>query len=195
LGDLAFRLVDTAGLEEAGDETLTARMRRQTERAVMDADLVLFMIDARAGIVPADRHFAGWLRKTGRKVLVVANKSEGRSGDAGIYEAFSLGLGEPVAISAEHGEGLGELVEAMRPHIGTAGDDSRPGSDEIFADVAIDAVPDSEAYNVPDPDRPISIAVVGRPNVGKSTLVNRLLGEERVIVGPEAGITRDPIAV
>jgi GTP-binding protein len=195
LGDLSFRLVDTAGLEEAAAETLAGRMRSQTERAVAGADLVLFLIDARAGLTPADRHFAAWLRRSGKPTLLVANKSEGKGGAAGIYESFELGFGEPVPISAEHGEGLGELIEAMRPHLESAGGTAPlPAEGEAWLEESQAAEVAGESEDEA-PRGPIAIAVIGRPNVGKSTLVNRLLGEERVVTGPEAGITRDPIAI
>jgi len=171
IADLAFRAIDTAGLEEAAPETLLARMRGQTEQAFAEADLALLVIDAREGVTPADRHFAAWLRHSGRPVVLVANKAEGSAGLPGIAEAYRLGLGDPVPISAEHGEGLAELYDRLTP----------------FAREASQA----EAA----PDKPLQLAVVGRPNVGKSTLVNRLIGEERVLTGPEAGITRDAIAV
>jgi GTP-binding protein len=179
LGDLSFTIIDTAGLEEAKSETLPGRMRAQTEAAIAAADAVFLLLDARAGVMPADRVFADLLRKTGKPIILVANKTESRSGAAGALEAFALGLGEPVAISAEHGEGLAELYEALRAALPDAtalpseGADAEPGAAE----------------------KPIRIAVVGRPNAGKSTLINRLLGEERLLTGPEAGITRDSIAV
>jgi GTP-binding protein len=179
LGDLDFIIIDTAGLEDAAPESLTGRMQGQTEAAIAAADAVLFLIDARAGAVPADRAFANLVRKSGKPAIVVANKSEGRAGAAGALEAYELGLGEPVAISAEHGEGLADLYDALRQAL--------PAATAEPADTSID----SEA----SPDAPIRIAVVGRPNSGKSTLINRLLGEERLLTGPEAGITRDAIAV
>ncbi len=205
LGDLVFALIDTGGLEEAADASLAGRMRAQTARAIDGADLVLFLVDARAGILPADRHFADWLRRSGKPTVLVANKAEGRGGDAGIYDAFSLGLGDPVPVSAEHGDGLGELIEAMRPHLepeAAPPDESDDPFDAAMSEAIEDAVRgaadetgagadgDTEAG-----DGPIAVAIVGRPNVGKSTLVNRLLGEERMLTGPEAGITRDAIAV
>jgi GTP-binding protein len=179
LGDLSFTIIDTAGLEEAKSETLPGRMRAQTEAAIAAADAVFFLLDARAGVMPADRVFADLLRKTGKPIILIANKTEGRAGASGALEAFALGLGEPVAISAEHGEGLAELYDALRTALPDAtalpseGADAEPGAAE----------------------KPIRIAVVGRPNAGKSTLINRLLGEERLLTGPEAGITRDSIAV
>ena len=174
LADLSFRVIDTAGLEEAAPDTLSGRMRAQTERSLEDADVALLVVDAREGITPADRHFARWLRRTGRPVILVANKAEGRRGLSDATEAYSLGLGDPVPISAQHGEGMADLYEQLRP----------------FAD-------DGEASGTAEgeTDRPLQLAIVGRPNVGKSTLVNRLLGEERVLTGPEPGITRDAIAI
>jgi GTP-binding protein len=178
LGDLTFRVIDTAGFEESGRQTLSGRMRAQTEAALAGADAVLFLIDARAGLLPADRAFADIVRKAGKPAILVANKSEGRAGDAGAYEAYGLGLGEPVALSAEHGEGLADLYAALRAALPeqTAASDGEPSQE-------------------PPTERPIRVAVIGRPNVGKSTLINRLLGEERLLTGPEAGITRDAIAV
>ncbi len=173
LGDLMFRVFDTAGLETINDDSLAARMTRQTERAIKDADVALLLIDARAGVTPTDRHFAQRLRRGRTPVVLVANKCEGQSATPGLLEAFELGLGEAVAISAEHGEGLADLYDALA---------ARARDSEDAADTAETA-------------KPLQLAVVGRPNVGKSTLVNRLLGEERLLVGPEAGITRDAIAV
>lgn len=173
LGDLRFRIIDTAGLEEAAAGTLTARMQAQTERALAVADVALFLIDARAGVTPLDRHFADVLRRAGKPVVLVANKAEGGAGQGGAAEAFALGLGAPAAISAAHGEGLDALYERLQPFV-----------DRV-----------AETESAPRPERPLQLAIVGRPNVGKSTLVNRLLGEERVLTGPEAGVTRDAIAV
>jgi GTP-binding protein len=183
LGGHAVTLVDTAGLEEAAPTTIAGRMRAQSEAAIAKADLVLFVLDARAGVVPADAAFAQVVREAGRPVVLVANKSEGRAGADGFYEAFRLGLGEPVAISAEHGEGIGELMETLLAALGLKPrTKAKRGDDE-----AADAEPEAAA-------RPIRVAIVGRPNSGKSTLVNALLGEERMIVGPEPGLTRDAVA-
>ncbi|MDB5408409.1 MAG: ribosome biosis GTPase Der [Rhodospirillales bacterium] len=183
LSDLVFRVIDTAGLDDVQDDSLEARMRQQTEQAVADADVVLFVIDARAGITPLDKHFAAWLRRGKTPVVVVANKAEGRGGAGGIYEAFELGLGDPVAISAEHGEGLADLFAALMPY-GEA-----PSSEPV------DEVDDAEVPDEEPAAHKIQLAIVGRPNVGKSTLINRLLGEDRMLTGPEAGITRDAIGV
>ncbi|HQF31374.1 MAG TPA: ribosome biogenesis GTPase Der, partial [Hyphomicrobiales bacterium] len=177
LGPLTFRIIDTAGLEEAEAESLTGRMRAQTVAAIADADLTLFLIDARAGVTPVDAHFADLIRRSDKRVLLVANKAEGRPGEAGYYDAFSLGFGEPIPISAEHGEGLADLAIAIE-------------QDMLEAGIADDDEDEAE-----DRDRPVSIAIVGRPNVGKSTLVNRLIGVERLLTGPEAGITRDSITI
>lgn len=201
LGGLEFTVIDTAGLEEAFDESLEARMRRQTERAIADADVALFLIDARAGVTPLDRHFSAWLRKVSTPVILVANKAEGRAGEAGLFEAFELGLGEPVPISAEHGEGMADLVEALLPFAPPEEDapedmaaEAADGEDAIPPTQADDAGP-SEAAPPEEDNRPIQLAIVGRPNVGKSTLFNSLIGEERVLTGPEAGMTRDAITV
>ena len=185
LGDLLLRLVDTAGLEEAAAKTLEGRMRAQTERAVRDADAVLFMIDAREGVTPLDRHFANWLRRLGRPTVLLANKAESTARAAsGMAEAHGLGLGAPIAVSAEHGEGLAELHAALKTLAPAGAILPSGGEAERDEDGAAAAL-----------ERPIRVAVVGRPNVGKSTLVNRLLGEERVLTGPEPGITRDAIEV
>jgi GTPase len=182
LGDLAFRVVDTAGLEEADEETLVGRMRAQTEAAIGDADVILFLVDARVGILPADRPFAELVRRSGKPVILVANKAEGGAGMAGAYEAFSLGLGDPVPLSAEHGEGLADLFEALMPHF--------PDPTAGAADLEEDDEPSQE-----DPGKPLQVAIVGRPNSGKSTLINRMVGAERLLTGPEAGITRDSISL
>ncbi|MEQ9812660.1 MAG: ribosome biogenesis GTPase Der [Azospirillaceae bacterium] len=195
LGTLQFRVIDTAGLEEATGDSLEARMRRQTEQAVREADVVLMMYDARAGITPLDRHFADWLRQVSVPVLVLANKAESRAANAGIYEAYELGLGDPMPVSAEHGTGLGALVDALEAFA------PKPAETEAERDAAeppdpVDASPEAtEGPDAEDPNRPITLAIVGRPNVGKSTLMNALLDAERVLTGPEAGITRDAITV
>jgi GTPase len=188
LGNLTFTVIDTAGLDDAPSESLTGRMRAQTEAAVAAADAVFFVIDARAGVVPADRAFVNLLRRAGKPTVLVANKSEGRAGAAGRLEGYDLGLGEPVPVSAEHGEGLADLYDALREVL----------PDETAPDARADAeteTDEGEAAAVAEPIRPLRIAVVGRPNSGKSTLINRLIGEERLLTGPEAGITRDAIAV
>jgi GTPase len=186
LGDLAFTAIDTAGLAEAAPESLTGRMQEQTEAAISTADAVLFLIDARAGTTPADRAFADLVRKSGKPAILIANKSEGRAGEAGVLEAYELGLGEPIAISAEHGEGLADLYAGLRAALPDA---TAPAAEVERRDAGSDIEQNTAER------RPIRIAVVGRPNCGKSTLVNRLLGEERLLTGPEAGITRDAIAV
>jgi GTP-binding protein len=172
---LDFRVIDTAGFEDEDEQTLPGRMRKQTEAAVRDADAALFLIDGREGLTPLDEEIGRWLRAESTPVIVVVNKAEGRAAESGILDSYRLGLGEPVAISAEHGEGVADLFEAVRPHVENehfeAGDDEEDG------------------------EHPLQLAIVGRPNAGKSTLINRMLGEERMITGPEAGITRDSISL
>ena len=173
IADLGFRVIDTAGLEEAAPASLEGRMRAHTERALAVADVALLVVDAREGVTEADRHFAGWLRRGGKPVVLVANKTEGRATLPGVGEAYRLGLGDPVPISAEHGEGLAELYERLRP---------------FAVDPSFEAAPATQ-------EKRLQLAIVGRPNVGKSTLANRLIGEDRLLTGPEPGITRDAIAV
>ena len=174
---LDFRVIDTAGYEDHDAQTLPGRMRLQTEAAIASADVALFLFDARAGMVPLDEEIARWLRGSDTPVILVANKAEGRAGEQGILESLSLGFGDPVQMSAEHGEGVGDLFEALLPIIG----EWTPPAGEIEEEASLDA--------------PLKLAIVGRPNAGKSTLINRMLGEDRMITGPEAGITRDSIAV
>lgn len=186
LGHLRFKVIDTAGLEEADKDSLAGRMRAQTETAIAQADVILFMIDARLGITPMDQTFADLVRRSGKPVILLANKAEGRKGADGIMEAYSLGLGDPVPFSAEHGEGTSDLLEALAPYV-----DEEPEEDEDgWAEPA--AISDEEAD---DPSKPLRVTIIGRPNAGKSTLVNRMIGEERLLTGPEAGITRDTISV
>ncbi|HMG48540.1 MAG TPA: ribosome biogenesis GTPase Der [Allosphingosinicella sp.] len=171
---LDFRVIDTAGYEDEDPATLPGRMRAQTSAAVRDADVALFLIDARAGVTPQDEEIARWLRSEATPVVLAANKAEGRAGEAGIMEAYALGLGEAIALSAEHGEGIVDLFEHLRPHV------EREAAEEDAED---------------EDDPTLKLAIVGRPNAGKSTLINRMLSEERLITGPEAGITRDSIAI
>ena len=175
---LDFRVVDTAGYEDEDPNSLPGRMRQQTQAAVDSADVALFMIDARAGIVPLDEEIARWLRGSSTPIVLVANKAEGRAGEAGILESLAMGFGDPVQLSAEHGEGVADLFEALLPHL----EPLQPPEDE-------------EEDDPENPNAPLKLAIVGRPNAGKSTLVNRILGEDRMITGPEAGITRDSIAI
>jgi GTP-binding protein len=184
LGDLEFTLVDTAGLDEGPKGSLTARMQEQTETAIALADALFFVIDARAGLMPNDRAFADFARRANKPVLLLANKSEGKHGEIGAMESYALGLGDPIQISAEHGEGLGELYDALRVLMPEPEEEPEQFDDD---DVI---VTDEELAT-----RPIRVAIVGRPNAGKSTTINYLLGEERLLTSPEAGTTRDSISV
>jgi GTP-binding protein len=173
---LEFKIIDTAGFEDEDPHSLPGRMREQTKQAVAGADVALFMIDARAGLMPLDEEIARWLRSESTPVVLLANKAEGKAGEHGVMEAFSLGFAEPVPFSAEHGEGMADLFDALLPYV------DRPEGEE-------DEAPEDEENG------PLKLAIVGRPNAGKSTLINRILGEQRMITGPEAGITRDSIAI
>jgi GTP-binding protein len=197
LHDLRFTVIDTAGLEEVTGDSLQGRMRRLTERAVEMADVCLFLIDGRAGVTPTDAVFADILRRKSARVILGVNKAEGRAGDAGAIEAWSLGLGEPVRLSAEHGEGMEDLYHLLRPIAESFVERAEADAPLIDLDLS-----DGEAEAEPDPvvhgptaARPMQIAVIGRPNAGKSTLINRIIGEDRLLTGPEAGITRDAISV
>jgi GTPase len=182
-------LVDTAGLEEAAPETLYGRMRASSAHAITRADLVLFVVDAKSGLTPADEHFAAWLRKQGRPVLLVVNKAEGRGGAAASMEAYALGLGEPTPVSAEHGEGLSDLMAEILARL-----PKEEAAEEEFDEAEPEFDEDGEPIET-GPAKPLKLAIVGRPNAGKSTLLNRLLGEERMITGPEPGLTRDAVSV
>ncbi|MDS9946095.1 MAG: ribosome biogenesis GTPase Der, partial [Planktomarina sp.] len=192
LGHLNFTVIDTAGLEEVTDESLQGRMRRLTERAVDMADACLFMIDARIGVTPTDEVFADILRKRNAHVFLVANKGEGRAADGGVIEAYSLGLGEPLRMSAEHGEGMGELAVMLAPLIDVSAE--KPEEEPSIDVDLVEGEADVE-YRLPTVKKPLQVAVIGRPNAGKSTLINKILGEERLLTGPEAGITRDAISL
>ncbi len=186
LGDLRFTVMDTAGLEDATDDSLPGRMRRLTERAVGMADACLFLIDARTGLTPIDEMFAEILRKSGTPVILGANKAEGRAAEGGVFEAYGLGLGDPIPLSAEHGEGMAELAVVLSPMIEAAD----AAAEEAETDLDIE-----DGEDAPQRTKPMQIAVIGRPNAGKSTLINKIIGEDRLLTGPEAGITRDSISV
>jgi GTP-binding protein len=198
LGDLDLQIIDTAGFEDVTDESLEARMRRQTEIAIEEADVAIFLYDAREGVTPVDQRFAQLLRKSGKPVILAANKCEGKQGDAGLMEAWSLNLGEATPLSAEHGEGMADLYRAIL-------EAAAKGSEAVQAQVAdptlLEAEEPEEGFDPdaePPPEdltKPIRIAFVGRPNAGKSTLLNALLDDDRFITGPEAGITRDSVTV
>ncbi|KAF0134088.1 MAG: GTP-binding protein EngA [Methylocystaceae bacterium] len=191
LADLRFTIIDTAGLEEGRGPTLEGRMRAQTENAILSADAILFLIDARVGVTPDDKYFADLVRRAGKPVILIANKAEGKAGGPGVYDAFSLGLGDPVPFSAEHGEGMGALYDALREALPE--ETAEPFEDDVAIEENLRN--DDEDGSDLDVTKPLRIAVVGRPNAGKSTLINRILGEERLLTGPEAGITRDSISV
>lgn len=201
LYDLAFDVIDTAGFEDAPASTLPGRMRAQTEIAITEADLIFFLIDAKAGLMPDDKTFAEVVRKSGKPVVLVANKAEARGAQGGMLEGWELGLGEPIPVSAEHGQGLPDLRDAVIEALGEErafGEDEEDDDEIAASEVLIgEDIADPEAEEVPayDETKPLRIAVVGRPNAGKSTLINALIGEERLLTGPEAGITRDSISV
>lgn len=194
LGDLRFIVIDSAGLELAEDDSLQGRMRRLTERAVEEADICLFVIDARMGVTPADEIFADILRRKNANVIVAANKAEGNAGELGAMEGWTLGLGEPLRISAEHGEGMDDLYRILVPFADEFEAKNRHNIPETDVEIDPDAE-DDDAYIPPSDLKPLQLAVIGRPNAGKSTLINKILGEERLLTGPEAGITRDAISV
>ncbi len=202
IAELRFRVLDTAGYEDVTDESLESRMRAQTELAIKEADVILFMIDARAGVTPLDRRFAQVLRRAGKDVHLIGNKAEGRAADPGLMEAYELGFGEPIALSAEHGVGLADLHSIVSAAIDRAaeGKAAEAADEPAMPEVDVDVPPDdgSTEEGPPlrwDPKRYLNVAVIGRPNAGKSTLINRMVGEERLLTGPEAGITRDSILV
>ena len=192
LADLRFTVIDTAGLEEVTDESLQGRMRRLTERAVDMADICLFMVDARVGVTSTDEVFADILRKRAKHVFLAANKAEGAAADAGVIEAWKLGLGEPLRLSAEHGEGMSDLYAVLLPLADSYKEMRTVETPLVDVDVSED---DDDGPRKPTNERPLQVAVVGRPNAGKSTLINEILGEDRLLTGPEAGITRDAISL
>ena len=187
LGELRFTVIDTAGLEDAKTGTLEARMRQQTEIAITQADMVLMLVDARTGLLPEDRYFADLIRKSPHEVVLAANKYEGDKAEAGFLEAYELGFGEPIGLSAEHGHGIGELYDRVKAAMGSEAD--------LFEEEEDDEAFDPDTPFEVDQDIPLRVAILGRPNAGKSTLINHMLGEERMLTGPEAGITRDAIGI
>ncbi len=203
IADLRFKVLDTAGYEDRTDGSLEDRMRQQTEIAIRDADVILFMIDAKAGVTPLDERFAQVLRRAGKDVHLIGNKAEGKAADPGLMEAYSLGFGEPVALSAEHGLGLSDLHAIVSKAIDAAAEkvaDAAPALEDLMPEVNVDLPEDDgSTEDGPvkrwDPSRHLNVAIIGRPNAGKSTLINRMVGEERLLTGPEAGITRDSILV
>jgi GTP-binding protein len=197
LFDLRFTVIDTAGLEEVTDDSLQGRMRRLTERAVDMADVCLFLIDGRVGVTPSDETFADILRKKSARVILGVNKAEGKAGDAGALEGWSLGLGEPLRLSAEHGEGMDDLYTLLKPLEGEFAEreaENTPLTEVDVSEEEAELEQDADAFR-PTEKKPLQIAVIGRPNAGKSTLINKILGYDRLLTGPEAGITRDAISV
>ncbi len=195
--DLRFTAIDTAGLEEVTDDSLQGRMRRLTERAVEMADVCLFLIDGRVGVTPTDEVFADILRKKNARVILGVNKAEGAAGDSGALEAWSLGLGEPIRLSAEHGEGIDDLYRIMLPFREEFAEREAENTPDTEVDISEGEADEEvdEAAHKPTAKKPLQIAVIGRPNAGKSTLINKIIGEDRLLTGPEAGITRDAISV
>lgn len=191
LGSLRFRIIDTAGLDDARSGSLEERMLDMSRQAIAMSDICLFMIDARAGVTPIDSHFADELHRSGKPVILLANKAEGAQGDSGLYDAYALGLGEPIALSAAHGIGIDELHDALEREIARLRKTAVPAADRADEQ----DFQDDFGEEIPGPDKPLRLAILGRPNAGKSTLVNTLVGEERMLTGPEAGITRDAIAI